>query len=245
MAELDGQVALITGASRGNGKCITGALAAAGARVVMAARREERLRDARDDLGLTAEQSLLVPTDLHANGHVRRLFARALEQFGRLDIVVCNAGILSAGTPLLEPAARSYELLRTNLWAYMSCTHEALRAFHAQGHGGHLVLIDSLGGRRLTELMPIYGVSKFAVRGFAESLRPEAARLGVRITLVEPSPVATNIAAELPNIMRRMIEAPFNLLRPEDIGEAVLFAVTRPPDVNVDEILLRESHWKQ
>src|SRR5918912_568384 len=116
---LQGKVALITGASRGNGKFTAGALAAAGARVVMAARRVERLEEARKDLKLTPEQVLIVSTHVHADGQVRQLFVRALDHFGRLDIVVCNAGILSFGKPLMEPLARSYELLRTNLWGYM------------------------------------------------------------------------------------------------------------------------------
>jgi NADP-dependent 3-hydroxy acid dehydrogenase YdfG len=126
----------------------------------------------------------------------------------------------------------------------MTCTREALRTFRQQGQGGHLVIIDSLGGRRLTQQMPSYGVSKFAVRGFSESLRAEAAQLGVRVTLIEPSAVATNVASELPNLLRRMIETPFHLLRPEDIGEAVLYAVTCPPTVNIDEILIRHTERK-
>jgi NADP-dependent 3-hydroxy acid dehydrogenase YdfG len=245
MSALDGKVALITGASRGNGKFITAALAGAGARVVLAARRAARLADARDDLKLAPAQTLLVPTDLHADGQVRHLFVRALDHFGRLDIVVCNAGILSVGRPLAEPVERVSELLRTNLWAYLTCTHEALQAFHRQGQGGHVVMIDSLGGRRLTPLMPAYGVSKFAVRGFAESLRAEAANLGVRVTLIEPSPVATNVAAELPRFLRRTIETPLRLLRPEDVANAVLYAVTRPPEVNVDEVVLRQTRWRR
>jgi NADP-dependent 3-hydroxy acid dehydrogenase YdfG len=244
MPDLHSKVALITGASRGNGKFITGALAGAGARVVMAARRMARLTDAQADLALSAEQALLVSTDVRENDQVEALFKRAVAHFGRLDIVVCNAGILSIGTPLGEPLERVYRLLRTNLWGYMTCTRAALRTFRAQSQGGHLVVIDSLGGRRLTKQMPSYGVSKFAVRGFTESLRAEAARLGVRVTLIEPSPVATNIASELPNLLRRMIETPGHLLRPEDIGQAVLYAVTCPPTVNIDEIVIRHTGWK-
>lgn len=241
MGTLDGKVVIVTGSSMGMGEAITKALHAEGANVVLNSRREDDLRDVAKELG--NERLLIVPVDLVHASEVEKLIDKTLERWGKIDIYVNNAGTIKIGWAHGGKTPDWRYMFDINLWAYLTGTRLVLPHLLKQGHGD-LVFIDSIAGRHAIPLWSAYTATKFAVRGFAESLREELQGTGVRLTLIEPGLVATNLLSQSPKIVSRVFETVGNLLRPEDVAAAVHYAVTRPPDVAVQEVVIQHQGLK-
>jgi NADP-dependent 3-hydroxy acid dehydrogenase YdfG len=241
---LTGKVALVTGASSGIGEATAVALAEAGAAVAIGARRADRL-DAlagklRDD-GARVLQLALDVTDEQA---CRDAVARTREELGGLDVLVNNAGVMLLGTIVGADPDDWRRMISTNVLGLMYMTHAAIDGMVEQG-SGDVVNISSVAGRTARMGAGVYNASKWAVNAFSESLRQEVTGRGVRISLVEPGAVDTELRTHITQEAARQTAEQFagqiRQLRSEDIARAILYVVTQPPHVAVNEVLVRPT----
>jgi NADP-dependent 3-hydroxy acid dehydrogenase YdfG len=224
----DDKVFLITGASTGIGAATARQAAAAGHRVVLAARSADKLTALAAELG-GDERALALRCDVTEWDDQQALVSRALEAFGRVDVAFANAGFggargFTAGTP-----EEWKEMVLTNVYGAAL----TIRAVHDElvARKGHLLLTSSVAGRRA---LPgsFYSVTKHAVTAMGEAARQDFNDTGVRVTLIEPGIVDTPFFDQPPQI---------EALQPDDIARAVMFAVQQPPHVDVNEILIRPT----
>jgi NADP-dependent 3-hydroxy acid dehydrogenase YdfG len=218
------KVFLITGASTGIGAATARAAAAAGYKVVLAARSEDKLRALADEVG-----GLAVRCDVTEWEDQEALAARALDAYGRIDVAFANAGFGGARGFKAASPEEWRSMVLTNVYGAaltIRATYDALVEA-----GGHLLLTSSVAGRRV---LPgsLYSVTKHAVTAMGEAARQELTEKGVRVTLIEPGIVDTPFFDAKPQI---------EALRDEDIARAVLFAVQQPPHVTVNELLIRPT----
>jgi NADP-dependent 3-hydroxy acid dehydrogenase YdfG len=232
LAPLEGKTAVVTGASSGIGAAIAHTLVEAGARVAVGARRVDRLPD-RD--GFYAHE--LDVTDASSS----QLFVeQAVAELGGLDILVNNAG-LGLGRDQFWDGKEEDDatVIETNVLGLMRMTRLCLPHIH---DGGHIVNIGSIAGRQAYENAAVYVASKFAVRGFTYALREDLLGRPIRLTTVDPGLVESGFSTVRfrgDTERAKSVYEGVDPLRPEDIAECVLFALTRPPHVNVDEIVVK------
>ncbi len=241
---LAGRVALVTGASSGIGEATAVALAAAGAAVAVGARRKDRL-DAlsarlRDGGARVVQLDLDVTDEQQCADAVRR----TREELGGLDVLVNNAGVMLLGTIVGADPEDWRRMLSTNVLGVMYMTHAAIDGMVEQG-SGDIVNISSTAGRTARKGAGVYNASKWAVNAFSESLRQEVTGRGVRIGLVEPGAVdtelRTHITQEAARSSAEQHAGRIRQLRPEDIARAILYVVTQPAHVAVNEVLVRPT----
>ena len=245
MAGMDGKAAAITGASSGIGEATALALARAGAAVALGARRRDRIdalaRRIQEETGNTA---VALEVDVTDEAQARAFVAGAAERLGRLDVLVNNAGVMLLGTVESGEAADWRRMVDVNLLGLLYCTHEALPIMRAQG-GGDIVNLSSIAGRTARAGSAVYNLTKFGVNAYSEGLRQEVAEGGIRVIVVEPGFVDTELQGHNRDDVREVLEARRDeigdVLAPEDIAEGILYAVSRPPHVAVNEVLIRPT----
>lgn len=241
---LAGRVALVTGASSGIGEATARALAMAGAHVALAARRRERLDALAQELAKSGAQVLVIAADLAQEAENRRIVAETEARFGRLDILVNNAGVMLLAPVDAANPADWRRMLELNVLGLMVSTQAALPGMRARG-GGHVVNISSTAGRLPNANISGYSASKFGVFAFSESLRKEVYKDGIRVSVIEPGVVATELRDHIPHApTQKALNAwadSMRQLQPEDIANAVMYCVTQPTHVNVNEILIRPT----
>lgn len=235
---LSGRTALVTGASRGIGRAVARALASAGARVLLVARSREPLETLAGELGQGAAAFPCDMTDtVQLTATLTEVHATAA---GRIDILVSNAGVFPLA-PVAETPPSSFEhTLQANLAAPFRVLHAVLPGMRARGQG-HVVTIGSVADRRIFGGNGAYSASKFGARALHEVLREECAGTGVRTTLVSPAATDTPIWDPVDPDNTPGFPPRASMLRAEDVADAVLWAVTRPPQVNVDELRLSRA----
>jgi NADP-dependent 3-hydroxy acid dehydrogenase YdfG len=241
---LAGRVALVTGASSGIGEATALALAEAGASVAIGARRKDRLDDLAGRLrdgGATVLQLDLDVTDEAACADAVR---RTREELGGLDVLVNNAGVMLLGTIVGADTEDWRRMVSTNVLGLMYMTHAAIDGMVEQG-SGDIVNISSVAGRTARKGAGVYNASKWAVNAFSESLRQEVTGRGVRISLVEPGAVATELTDHItqPAAKEASVQmyTSMRALRSEDIARAIRYVVTQPSHVSINEVLVRPT----
>ena len=252
-ATLTGTTALVTGASSGIGAATARALAAEGASVALLARRVDRLRELAADIESAGGSALPVPADVTDAEQVTAAVAAIVDEFGRLDTLVNNAGLLRMGDADVAPLEDWDALVSVNVQGVLYVTHAALPhlvAAAADSPRGiaDVVTISSTGGRVARPGTAVYSLTKFGVGAFSEGIRQELIGKRVRVGLVEPGTVQTEIMDHLPEQAKQAQSertAGMVKLLPEDIAEAVLYMVTRDRRVAVNEMLVRsaEQTW--
>jgi NADP-dependent 3-hydroxy acid dehydrogenase YdfG len=249
---LEGTVALVTGASSGIGEATAVALAGEGASVAVAARRRDRLEALVERIGDDADV-LVIETDVTDEASARAMVEDTVREFGRLDTLVNNAGVMLLGPILDAPVEEWRRMIELNVLGLLYCTHAALphllRAADTDPRRvADVVNVSSVAGRVARQGSGVYNASKFGVVAFSESLRQEVTRRHVRVSIVEPGAVMTELASHnRPEIVEGM-RATFGdteLMRSEDIAESILFTVTRPRHVAVNEILIRPTEQER
>ena len=229
---LEGTVALVTGASSGIGEATARELAAQGAAVAVAARRRDRL----DALAAGIEDE-------------RAAVQRTVDELGRLDTVINNAGVMLLGPAVGAPAEEWDRMVALNVGAVLHVAHAALPHLIAAAEDGprnvaDLVNISSVAGRRATAGSAVYNLTKFGVGAFSESLRQELASRHVRVSLVEPGAVDTELPLHLRAEIREQAAERFRgveRLEAADIADAIAYIVTRPRRMAVNEMLVRPT----
>jgi NADP-dependent 3-hydroxy acid dehydrogenase YdfG len=234
---LQGKVVVITGASSGIGEAAATALAEAGAKLVLAARRGDRLQKLKDKL---PGETLVVTADVTKREDVERVAKEAMEAFGRVDILVNNAGIMLPSR-LDEVKVDEWErMIDVNLKGVLYGV-AAFLPIMKQQKSGHILNISSNAAHRVKQGAAIYSATKFAVRALTEGLRLELAPTdGIRVSMISPGVVETEITESFTD--ERYKEAVrkrnWTPLAAEDIAEAIIYAVSQPPRVNVNEIFV-------
>jgi NADP-dependent 3-hydroxy acid dehydrogenase YdfG len=222
-------VLVITGASTGIGAATARRAVEFGQRVVLAARSEDKLNGLAEELG-GDEQAVAVRCDVTSWDDQQALVATALDRFGRMDAFFANAGF-GAKRGFLEESVEHWKaMIDTNVLGAALSIRASLPHFREQ-NSGHLILTSSIAGRRA---LPgsLYSATKHAVTAMGEALRQEIADTNVKMTLIEPGAVDTPF----------FDDAPSGALEADDVARAVLFALTQPPHVDVNEILVRPIH---
>jgi NADP-dependent 3-hydroxy acid dehydrogenase YdfG len=242
-------VALVTGASSGIGSATAVSLAASGAAVALAARRADRLDHLAEKIRADGGIALPVPTDLTDPGQARGAVERVAEQLGRLDILVNNAGMMLLGPALESETAEWDRMVAINVQALLHVTHAALPHLVAAAKDSprqvaDLVNISSTAGRLSRAGGTVYSLTKTGVTAFSEALRQELIPQGVRVSVIEPGTVDTEIISHLRDGVREWASnrvASIDPMRPEDVADAVSYIVTRDRRVAVNELVVRAS----
>jgi NADP-dependent 3-hydroxy acid dehydrogenase YdfG len=239
---LDGRVAVVTGASSGIGEATVRALSAAGASVALGARRTDRLQAIAEGL---EGPSLVRAVDVTDEEQARALVQAANDELGGVHILVNNAGVMLLGPVAGADTEEWRRMIAVNLLGLLYCTHAALPLMEAGG-GGDIINVSSVAGRRADAGAAVYNMTKFGVHAFSEALRQEALHAGIRVTTVAPGFVDTELQGHNTNpLVRRATERAREqigeVLKAEDIAEAILHAVTRPPHVCVNEVVVRPT----
>lgn len=239
-----GKVALVTGASSGIGEATAIALAEEGARVAVTARRRDRLDKLAVQIAALGAEPLVLEADLLDETQAQSVVHQTEAHFGRLDVLVNNAGVM-----YLEPVAeadlgRWRQMLELNVLSLIASTQAALAGMTARGDG-HVVNISSTAGRIANPNAAAYSATKFGVVAFSEALRREVYRHGIRVSVIEPGVVQTELRDHIGHAATRdALNAwadGMRQLQSRDVAEAIAFCVTRPPHVNVNEILMRPT----
>jgi NADP-dependent 3-hydroxy acid dehydrogenase YdfG len=239
---LAGRVAVVTGASSGIGAATATALSRAGATVALGARRRDRLEQVAAGLeGPSSLHEVDVTDEAQARAFVESVHA----EHGGLHLLVNNAGVMLLGPVAGADTAKWRQMIDVNLWGLLVCTHAALPLIAGSG-GGDIVNLSSVAGRRADAGAAVYNMTKFGVHAFSEALRQEALHAGVRVTVVAPGLVDTELQGHNtdPVVVRALetaLERVGDPLQAEDIADAIVYAATRPKHVCLNEVLVRPT----
>jgi NADP-dependent 3-hydroxy acid dehydrogenase YdfG len=240
--ELQGTVALVTGASSGIGEATARALAQHGATVATVARRKDRLDALAAEIG-----GLAIEGDVTGRDQARAAVDRAAGELGRLDIVINNAGVMLLGHIVDAPVEEWDRMIELNLQGLLYVAHAALphllRAAESEPRRvADLVNVSSVAGRRVGAGGGIYQMTKHGVGVFSEALRQEVGGRHVRSSLVEPGATESELVSHVRAEVRDQLPPSLDeILRAEDIADAILYIVTRPRHVSVNEVLVRPT----
>lgn len=246
---LTGTVALVTGASSGIGAAAARSLASEGAAVAVVARRRDRLEVLADGIRSGNGTVLVVPADVSDEAQAQAAVERVVSELGRLDTVVNNAGLMLVGPVLDAPTAEWAQMLAVNVQGLLHVTHAALphlvrAAQDSPRQVADLVTISSTAGRVARPGTAVYNLTKFGVNAFSEALRQEVSGRRVRVSVIEPGTVDTELASHIRDGVRESVQRQtvgIEMLLPEDIADAIRYVVTRHRRVAVNEILVRAS----
>jgi NADP-dependent 3-hydroxy acid dehydrogenase YdfG len=246
---LDGTVALVTGASSGIGEATAVELARHGARLSIVARRGDRLAELAKRFEADGAEVLAVEADVTDEAAARGAVEQTVARFGRLDTVVANAGVMLLGPIENAPVEEWQRMVDINLLGLLYTSHAALphlldAASTEPRRVADLVLISSVAGRVARNGSGVYNLTKHGVGAFGESLRQEVTKRHVRVSLVEPGAVATELAGHNRPEVQETLKTRFadmERMEAEDISDLIGYIVTRPRRVAINEVLIRPT----
>jgi NADP-dependent 3-hydroxy acid dehydrogenase YdfG len=244
-ATLEGRKAVVTGASSGIGEATALAFADAGATVALGARRKDRLEDLAKRIGAEGGTAHVFEVDVGDEAAARSFIEGAAEQMGGLDLLVNNAGVMLLGPVEGGDTDEWRQMINVNVLGLLYCTQAAMPLIRDAG-GGNIVNISSVAGRVAAMGSGVYNFTKFGVVGFSEALRQEAMHSGIRVTVVEPGFVETELQGHNKNpvvveAIEKMREQTGEVLQAEDIAAAIHYVVSQPQRVSIGEMLIRPT----
>ncbi len=248
-ADLKGTAALVTGASSGIGEATALELARRGASVAIAARRADRLRALASKISDAGGSALVVEADVSSAEQAQALVQRTVDELGRLDMLINNAGVMLLGPAVDAPLPEWEQMVAVNVQGLLYCAHAALPHLIRAAAAGprrvaDMVNISSVAGRVARNGSGVYNLTKHGVGAFSESLRQEVTGRHVRVSVVEPGAVDTELRLHNRPEIQEQMEKRFGaveLLQATDIAEAIAYVVTRPWRMAVNEILIRPT----
>ena len=251
--DLDGTVALVTGASSGIGAAAARSLAARGAAVALVARRADRLEELGGEVADAGGTALPIEADVSDREQATAAVGRAVEELGRLDVLVNNAGVMLLGPVADAPVEEWERMIHVNLLGLLYTAHAALphllKAAESEPRRvADLVNISSVAGRQARKGSGVYNATKHGVGAFSEALRQEVTGRHLRVSLVEPGAVDTELQSHNRPEIEQQIRDRFtemDILQADDIADAISYVVTRPRHVAVNEILVRPTQQEQ
>ena len=239
--KIRGKVVVITGASSGLGEAAARFLSAQGATVVLGARRSDRLQSLADELSGSGGKALAVATDVTHRNQVKRLVDTAAQKFGRVDVMINNAGIMPRA-PLERLTIDDWDrTIDVNIKGVLYGIAAALPHMKKQ-KSGHMIFVSSVAGHKIGPDFAVYGATKHAVRALAEGFRQEVKPYNIRTTIISPGAVATELPDSVtePDIAEKIRTYYDEIAIPaESFAQAVIFAMSQPEEVDVNEILFR------
>jgi clavulanate-9-aldehyde reducatase len=246
--DLSGKVVAITGASSGIGEATALACAQAGASVALAARRADRIEVLAQRINSADRpgRALALETDVGDEEQAHAFVERAHDELGRLDALVNNAGVMLLGPIDGAPTEEWRQMIRVNLFGVLYCTHAALPLLRAQG-SGHVVNVSSVAGRVASAGAAVYNLTKWGVNAFSEALRQECVDAGIRVTIVEPGAVVTELQGHnRPQVYEQLMRRWEGVepLQPQDVADAIVFALAQPEHVSINELLVRPTRQR-
>jgi clavulanate-9-aldehyde reducatase len=242
---IEGKVVAITGASSGIGEATALACVEAGAKVALAARRRVRIEELAQRIRDGGGEAVAIATDVADEASARAFVEGAREQLGGLHGLVNNAGVMLLGPVEGADTDQWRTMVDVNCLGLLYCTHAALPIMREEG-AGHIVNVSSVAGRVASLGSAVYNLTKWGVVGFSEGLRQEALHANVRVTIIEPGFVETElqghnegnpIVMEAIDKMREQMDP----LQASDIADAIAYALTRPQHVAINEVLIRPT----
>lgn len=236
---LDGKVAAITGGASGIGRACTEAMIAAGARVVLVDRDESAVAEICD---AHAGMALPLVIDLLDPESCATLMPRILETAGQLDILHANAGTYIAGDLVDADAAAIDRMLNLNVNVVMKNVHDVLPHMIERGTGD-IVVTSSVAGHFPIPWEPVYSASKWAMRSFAQTMRRQTNKHGIRVASVSPGPVASALLADWPEDRLRAAKESGSLIEPSDVADVVMFMLTRPRNVTIRDVVILPTNF--
>ena len=242
--DLSGRAVAVTGASSGIGEATALACAAAGAAVSLAARRTDRIEALAERIRGEGGSALAIETDVSDEAQANAFVRRTHEELGRLDVLVNNAGVMLLGPIENAPTEEWRRMIDANVYGVLYCSHAAFPLMREQG-GGTIVNVSSVAGRVARLGSGVYNLTKFGVGAFSESLRQEGVPHNIRVTLVEPGAVDTELAGHNRDEVLDQIKQRFEgvkRLEADDIARAVLYVIGQPEHVAVNEVLVRPTN---
>jgi NADP-dependent 3-hydroxy acid dehydrogenase YdfG len=248
---LDGTVALVTGASSGIGAATATALATQGADVALTARRRDRLDSLAAGIRDRGGTALVLESDITDEQQATDAVARTVAELGRLDTLINNAGVMLLGPAVGAPLAEWQRLVEINVLGLLYCAHAALPHLLRAADDGprqvaDMVNISSVAGRVVRSGSGVYNLTKHGVGAFSESLRQEVTKRYVRVSLVEPGATATELASHnRPEILESLRGQFGQRMEPEDIADAIVYIVTRPRHIAINEMLIRPTEQER
>lgn len=239
------KIVVITGASSGIGKATAIRLSSEGHSLVLAARRIEKLETLKEQLEKENTEIVILKTDVTKRNDVKRLIKTTFDKFGRIDVLINNAGIMPLSF-IEEGRVEDWEkMIDVNLKGLLYGINEVVPIMKKQ-HSGHIINISSVAGRRVFPTAAVYCATKFGVNAITEGLRQElSARYNIKVTAIEPGATKTELQNHIPNeeikqnFAKRMENVTF--LEASDIAEAIHFAISQPKQMNVTEILIHPT----
>jgi NADP-dependent 3-hydroxy acid dehydrogenase YdfG len=249
---LDGTVALVTGASSGIGEATARMLADRGAAVAIVARRAERLETLANTIESGGGKAFAIEADVTDREQAENAVRRTVEELGRLDVLVNNAGVMLLGPILDAPVEEWDQMVQVNVLGLLYTAKAAIPHLLAAAAEGprqvaDLVNISSVAGRQVSLGSGVYNATKHAVGAFSESLRQEVTERHLRVSLIEPGAVDTELTDHLRDGIREQTKQRFadiDKLEATDIAEAIEFVVTRPRHVAINEVLVRPTEQR-
>lgn len=239
--DLQDKVAVVTGASSGIGKAIARALSGAGCKVVLASRSVDKLRDLQEEL---SNKSLVVRMDVKDSESVQGAFKDIWDEYGKVHILVNCAGVMPLTYLKNQHLEEWLETIEVNVKGTLRCINSVLPAMKNQ-KDGHIVNIASVDGIEVFKGGAVYGASKAAVIALSRAMRMELSpEFNIRVTSIEPGTVATNLRDDITDkelLEEKDYSQDEPKLEPKDIANAVLYAVTQPDSVNVNELLIKPT----
>jgi NADP-dependent 3-hydroxy acid dehydrogenase YdfG len=250
---LNDTVALVTGASSGIGEATAIALAAEGSAVAIVARRRDRLEGLAQRIENDGGRALVIEADVGSEEQAREAVERTVRELGRLDTLINNAGVMLLGPVENAPLEEWERMLSVNVAGLLYCAHAALPHLLRAAEGGprqvaDLVNISSVAGRVARAGSGVYNLTKHGVGAFTESLRQEVTQRHLRVSVVEPGAVETELPSHNRPEIREQIGKTFGdveRLEAEDIADAIAYIVTRPRRVAVNELLIRPTEQQR
>lgn len=247
--KLQGTVALVTGASSGIGEATAKTLAAQGATVVVVARRKDRLDQLAADITSQGGTAFGIEADITDQAQAQKAIEQTIEKYNRLDIVVNNAGIMLLGPAENAPTEEWDRMVSINVNGLLHISHAALphllkAAEQSDRKVADLINISSVAGRRADAGSAVYNMTKFGVVAFSEALRQEVTGRGVRVGLIEPGVVQTELTSHVRSEVMEEMGKLFGDITPleaQDIADAIEYVVTRPKHVAINEVLIRPT----
>jgi NADP-dependent 3-hydroxy acid dehydrogenase YdfG len=236
------KVVVITGASSGIGEATGRLLAREGARVLLGARREERLKKIVDDLKSAGLVAASRTVDVTRRDEVEGFVKAGKELFGRVDVLVNNAGVMP-GAPLAARRVEEWDrMIDVNLRGVLHGIAAALPLMLAQDEG-HIINLSSVAGHVVFPGFSVYSATKFAVRAVSEGLRKEMASRGIRVTVISPGAVRTELVGTISDEqIKKQVNQLYEIaIEPDAVARAISYAIEQPPDVDINEVILRPT----
>lgn len=244
--KLQGKTAVITGASSGIGKATALMLAREGAQVVLAARREQRLKDLADQIhSQTPGRALAIATDVTDRNSVKEMVQQAETAFGDVNILINNAGVMLLSFIKNNNVKEWEQMVDVNIKGVLFGIHAVLPGMMKQG-AGHIINVSSVSGHEVSPASSVYSATKYAVRALSMGLEKELSRLGIRITNLSPGAVATELTDHITDeeVRKLFAKSPIKALESQDIADAIHYVLTQPDHVNVNEVIVRPTNKK-